>query len=42
MQTPGGTPGVAHATTRTAGTSFSVAGTASDTSTVAWMIVEPA
>lgn len=39
---PGGTPAWAYVSTRTAGTSFTVQGVALDTSTVAWMIVEPA
>ncbi|XUL88590.1 glycosyl hydrolase family 28-related protein [Streptomyces galilaeus] len=43
VQTPGGTPaGIAYVSARTAGTSFSVRGVAGDTSTVAWLIVEPA
>ena len=43
VQAPGGTPaGVAYVSARTAGTSFSVKGIAGDTSTVAWLIVEPA
>jgi hypothetical protein len=43
IQAPGGTPaGVAYVSGRTAGTSFTVKGTAGDTSTVAWLIVEPA
>lgn len=40
--TPGGVPAFCWVSARTAGTSFSVTGTAADTSTVAWMIVEPA
>lgn len=39
---PGGVPAFYWVSARTAGTSFSVTGTAGDTSTVAWMIVEPA
>lgn len=39
---PGGTPGFYWISARTAGSSFSVTGTAGDTSTVAWMIFEPA
>lgn len=43
VQAPGGTPaGIAYVSARTAGTSFSVKGVAGDTSTVAWLIVEPA
>ncbi|MEU6348934.1 glycosyl hydrolase family 28-related protein [Streptomyces sp. NPDC047072] len=43
VQAPGGTPaGVAYVSGRTAGRSFSVKGVAGDTSTVAWLIVEPA
>jgi len=43
INTPGGTPGSAYVFTRTAGTSFQIKSTgASDTSTVAWFIVEPA
>jgi hypothetical protein len=43
VQAPGGTPaGVAYVSGRTAGKSFSVRGVAGDTSTVAWLIVEPA
>jgi hypothetical protein len=43
IQAPGGTPaGIAYVSSRTAGTSFAVKGAAGDTSTVAWMIVEPA
>ncbi|MFD4547275.1 glycosyl hydrolase family 28-related protein [Streptomyces sp. NPDC058466] len=39
----GGTPGWLRVSTRTAGTSFTIqSSSASDTSTVAWMIVEPA
>ncbi|MFJ8041220.1 hypothetical protein ACIRBX_12010 [Kitasatospora sp. NPDC096147] len=42
-QTPGGTPGALYVQTRTAGTSFTVKSTSStDTSTVAWLIVDPA
>ncbi len=37
----GGTPAFCYVSTRTAGTSFTVQGVASDTSTVAWLIVEP-
>lgn len=40
--TPGGTPAFAWVSARTAATSFSVTGTAGDTSTVGWFIVEPA
>lgn len=40
--TPGGTPGHFWVSARTAGTSFSVTGTAGDTSTVAYLLVEPA
>lgn len=43
INTPGGTPASAYVFTRTAGTSFQIKSTgASDTSTVAWFIVEPA
>ena len=43
IQSPAGTPaGVAYVSSRVAGTSFGVKGIALDTSTVAWMIVEPA
>lgn len=43
IQTPGGTPASPYVHTRSAGTSFNVKSTgASDTSTIAWMIVEPA
>lgn len=43
VQAPGGTPaGVAYVSSRSAGTSFGVKGIAADTSTVAWLIVEPA
>jgi hypothetical protein len=43
IQAPGGTPaGIAYVKARTAGASFSVAGGAGDTSTVAWLLVEPA
>jgi uncharacterized membrane-anchored protein len=39
----GGTPGWLRVSTRTAGTSFTIqSSSASDTSTVAWFIVEPA
>lgn len=38
----GGTPGFCYVDTRSAGTSFTVKGTAGDTSTVAWLIVETA
>jgi hypothetical protein len=41
-QATGGTPAYHWVSTRTAGTSFSVTGTAGDTSTVAWLLVEPA
>lgn len=41
-QVDGGTPGYLRVSTRTAGTSFVItSGSALDTSTVAWMIVEP-
>ncbi|MGW3153995.1 hypothetical protein [Streptomyces sp. NPDC001089] len=41
-QTPGGTVGYAYVSARTAGTSFSITSTSgSDTSTVAYLIVEP-
>ena len=43
INTPGGTPASPYVFTRTAGTSFQIKSTgASDTSTVAWFIVEPA
>lgn len=43
IQQPAGTPGgIAYVSGRTAGTSFSIAGAAGDTSTVAWLIIEPA
>lgn len=43
VQAPGGTPsGIAYISSRVAGTSFGVKSVALDTSTVAWMIVEPA
>jgi hypothetical protein len=43
VQAPGGTAsGVAYVAGRTAGASFTVKGQAGDTSTVAWLIVEPA
>jgi hypothetical protein len=42
-QTPGGTPGFLRVSARTAGTSFTITSSSStDTSVVAWMIVEPA
>jgi hypothetical protein len=42
-QTPGGTPGFLRVSTRTAGTSFTIlSSSGTDTSVVAWMIVEPA
>lgn len=40
--TPGGTPAFAWVSARSAGVSFSVTGTALDTSTVAWLIINPA
>jgi hypothetical protein len=43
IQAPGGTPGgIAFVSGRTAGTSFTVKGASGDSSTVAWLIVEPA
>jgi hypothetical protein len=43
IQAPGGTPGgIAYVSGRTAGTSFTVKGASGDSSTVAWLIVEPA
>ncbi|WP_416977669.1 glycosyl hydrolase family 28-related protein [Streptomyces sp. T028] len=43
VQSPAGTPsGVAYVASRTPGTSFTVKGMAGDTSTVAWLIVDPA
>lgn len=43
VQAPGGTPaGIAYVSGRTAGASFTVKGAAGDTSTVAWLIIEPA
>jgi hypothetical protein len=42
-QTPGGTPGFLRVSARTAGTSFTILSSSNtDTSVVAWMIVEPA
>jgi hypothetical protein len=42
VQTPGGTPGFLSASARTAGVSFTITSSSgTDTSTVAWMIVEP-
>lgn len=41
-QTAGGVPGAAHVSARTPGTSFTITGLATDTSTVGWLIVEPA
>jgi hypothetical protein len=42
IQAPAGTPaGVIYVSSRVAATSFGVKGAASDTSTFAWMIVEP-
>jgi hypothetical protein len=42
-QTPGGTPGWLRVSARTAGTSFTIlSSSASDTSVVGWLIVEPA
>jgi hypothetical protein len=39
----GGTPlGVAYVSSRSAGVSFGIKGAATDTSTVAWLLVEPA
>lgn len=41
--TPGGVPlGVLYVSSRSVGVSFGVKGAATDTSTFAWMIVEPA
>jgi hypothetical protein len=40
--TPGGTPAFCWVSDRTASTSFSVTGTASDTSVVAYVLIEPA
>lgn len=42
IQTPGGTVAPAWVSARTAGTSFSIVSSAGNTSTVAWMLVEPA
>jgi hypothetical protein len=43
IQAPGGTPGgIAYVKARVAAASFSVVGAPGDTSTVAWLIVEPA
>jgi hypothetical protein len=43
VQSPAGTPsGVAYVASRTPGASFSVKGMPGDTSTVAWLIMEPA
>jgi hypothetical protein len=42
-QTPGGTPGFLYVSARSASTSFTItSGSGTDTSTVAWLIVEPA
>lgn len=42
-QTAGGTPGIIAVSARTAGTSFTLTSSnAADTSTVAWLLVEPA
>ena len=41
-QTEGGTPGFLGVSARVAGTSFTVTGVATDTSVIAWMLVEPA
>ena len=42
-QTPGGTPGFLRVSARVAGTSFTIlSSSGTDTSTVAWLIVEPA
>jgi hypothetical protein len=42
-QTPGGTPGFLRVSARSSGTSFTIlSSSGTDTSTVAWMIVEPA
>lgn len=42
QQSPGGTQsGIAYVTARTAGTSFTIASVAGDTSTVGWQIIEP-
>jgi len=42
-QTSGGTPGSVYVSARTAGTSFTITSTSgTDTSTVAWLIIEPA
>jgi hypothetical protein len=40
-QSPGGTPGHFWVSAKTAGTSFAVTGTAGDTSTLAWLLIEP-
>lgn len=41
-QTPGGTPGAVYISARVAGTSFTITSTSgTDTSTVAWLIIEP-
>lgn len=42
MVTPGGTPGAAYVSAKTAGTSFQIKSVAGDTSTYLWWIVEPA
>lgn len=43
IQSPGGTPGAVYISARSAGTSFTITSTSgTDTSTVAWLIVEPA
>ena len=41
INTPGGTPGSPYVSARTAGASFQVKSAAGDTSTAAWMLVEP-
>jgi hypothetical protein len=43
VQSPTGTPGVHYVSARTAGTSFTIVSTSStDTSSIAWLLVEPA
>jgi hypothetical protein len=42
-QTPGGTPGFLRVSARTAATSFTIlSSSGTDTSVVAWLLVEPA
>lgn len=41
-QTEGGTPGFLGVSARVAATSFTIAGIATDTSVIAWILIEPA